>query len=170
MHMSLNRTSPLPRPDQFESGDLVWPKKPRAFVPYRHPLDADQRRAKETWEREKREFLQRCTVGGTHLTTKQLSVLRELEYREFSMRYYGNLTPGAYVPYSSAPRLYIGHVGIVEVASNDQRFVIEAVDDGVVCRSYQDWLSRRAKEIVWLGRLKDVSRTDRARISVEAAK
>jgi hypothetical protein len=156
--------SRLPSPLLFESGDLVWPKRPGRFVPYRQLHDPSLNR--KIWEEEKKEFFR---LTDAHLTKKQLSALRNLNYREFSIRYYGGLNPSEYVPYSSRG-FYIGHVGIIEVTPAGQIFVIEAVREGVVRCNYHQWLARRPKDLVWLGRLRNISASDRAKISVEAKK
>src|SRR6266699_5761246 len=40
---------PLPNPTTFQSGDLVWPKKPGAFVPYKYALNTSTERDAASW-------------------------------------------------------------------------------------------------------------------------
>jgi hypothetical protein len=167
----IDSVPPHPRAEIFESGDFLWPKKPGAFVPYRQRLDLTPKRDQEVWESEKSEFLRRSVAESTYLTQAQLSALRNLDYREFLARYHGDQEPDTPGVYSSSEGLYVGHVGIVDITSSGQIYVIEALDDqGVVRNSYTDWLAGRPGEIVWLGRLRKAGRETRAKISVEAAK
>jgi hypothetical protein len=148
----------------------VWPKKPDSFVPYsQQDTSVDDDRT--IWEREKRAFLDRVAHEGTYLTPDQVDALRALDYREFLARYHGDQQPGVPGLYSSGGGMYVGHVGIVDVAPGGSISIIEALwEKGVVRHSYKDWLAGRQGELVWLGRLRERSATDRAKISAEAAK
>lgn len=162
---------PLPSPETFESGDLVWPKKPGAFVPYSQRPDAPVEQDREIWEREKRTFLDRVAREETYLSPDQIAALRALDYREFLARYHGDQAPGVPGLYSSGGGMYVGHVGIVDITSNGEISIIEALwARGVMRSPYKDWLANRSGEVVWLGRLREKSAADRAKISAEAAK
>jgi hypothetical protein len=164
-------TPPIPRSETFESGDFVWPKKPGAFVPYNQRPNTPLERDREIWQREKRAFLDRIANKGTYLSAEQIADLKALDYHEFLARYHGDQKPGVPGVYSSGGGIYVGHVGIVDVASNGEIFIIEALwERGVVRSTYQNWLASRADEFVWLGRLKDKSEADRVKISGEASK
>ena len=165
------QTPPLPRPDAFNSGDFLWPKKPGVFVPYSQQANIGPERDAEIWEREKQEFLDQARSGQTGLSPEQLQELRGLTYREFLARYEGDQKPGQPGVYSSGGGLYVGHVGIIDINPNGEPEVIEALwGPGVTRRTYKDWLSGRPDEVVWLGRLRDQSKSARASISGEAAK
>jgi hypothetical protein len=167
---SIDSVPPLPRPDMFESGDFVWPKRPGAFVPYKQSHDVTRQTDQEIWEREKVEFLRRSASQGTYLTQDQLSNLRDLDYREFLARYHGDQKPDIPGVYSTAAGLYVGHVGIIDITSNAEINVIEALDDqGVIQQSYTNWLAGRVGQVVWLGRLGKLEKDTRAKISKEAA-
>jgi hypothetical protein len=162
---------PLPRAELFEAGDLVWPKKPGTFVPYSQSADATPDADGRIWEREKAEFLARSERGASQLTNDELRELRSLDYREFVARYHGNQKPGEPGVYSGGGGLYVGHVGIIDMAASGEPFVVEALwDRGVERRSYPDWIAGRPGEAVWLGRLRDRSPNERASVAREAVK
>ncbi len=162
---------PLPKPDMFESGDLLWPKKPGAFVPYSQRAEFDIQRDREIWEREKSEFLDRVAREKTYLSAQQIDALRALDYREFLARYHGDQQPGIPGVYSSGGGIYVGHVGIIDVASSGAIFVVEALwGRGVIRHSYDEWLANRPNEVIWLGRVKGRSNDERASIVEEAKK
>jgi hypothetical protein len=167
---TIDSVPPLPQPAKFESGDFVWPKKPGVFVPYTQTSNFNRRQDQEVWEREKREFLNR-SKKGTYLTQAQLEAIRDLDYREFHARYHADQMPDTLGVYSSGGGLYVGHVGIVEVNPSGNIEIIEALSDrGVVRHSYKEWRAGRVGEIVWLGRLANTPKGDRAQISTEAGK
>lgn len=162
---------PLPRPEIFESGDLIWPKKPGVFVPYSQQsgIEVDQDRL--IWEREKQEFLSRARLQPSIFPPEQLAALEQLEYREFLARYQADQLPNTPGVYSTGGGLYVGHVGIIDITPSRSIFVIEALwGKGVVRHSYDDWLASRLGEVVWLGRLKGRPSDERARIVPVASK
>ena len=66
---------------------------------------------------------------------------------------------------------YVGHVGIIEVDSDKKAWVIEALlgkDKQVVKHTYEDWLKGRPDEVIWLGRLRQISAEQRAKVAEEA--
>ena len=160
----IETTPPLPRPAMFEAGDLLWPKKPGVFVPYSQQIGTGPARDRQIWEQEKQEFLDRAVRGHTSMTSEQIADLRRLDYREFVARYHGDQKPGEPGVYSSGGGLYVGHVAL------GQPVVIEALWDKGVRSSYKDWISGRPDEIVWLGRLRNDSKSERAGICSEAVK
>jgi len=167
----MRRISPpasVPMTRLLESGDFVWPKKPGAFVPYSRRAGSSRAEDRAIWEREKVAFLSDHRSLAPHLSEEQLSTLRRLEYRQFLTIYNGSTTTrdGA----QPSRRFYLGHVGIIEITPDGEVFVIEAIDEGVTRTTYRNWLASRPGEIVWLGRLKGVPKTDRAHISSEATK
>jgi hypothetical protein len=163
------KTPPLPRSELLESGDLVWPKKPGSFIPYSQRVGLDRSKDRAIWENEKEEFLAHSSQPDCHLTTRQISIIRNLDYRSFLVMYQGNRPLATPALYSSADA-HVGHVGIIDVAPAGEIYVIEALDQGVVRDTYQNWLSGRPGEIVWLGRLDRTGKAERAKISMEAAK
>jgi hypothetical protein len=50
-------TLPLPNKANFEAGDLVWPKKPGAYVPYRSGEDSALNQDEDRWNLERNRFL-----------------------------------------------------------------------------------------------------------------
>jgi hypothetical protein len=162
---------PLPRTEVFEAGDLVWPKKPGKFVPYSQSTNATPEIDRRIWEHEKAEFLAKAERGESRLTSEDMRELRSLDYREFVARYHGNQRPGEPGVYSGGSGVYVGHVGIIEMAGSGEPFVIEALwGRGVERQSYRNWIAGRPGEAVWLGRLRDRPAADRASVAREALK
>ena len=167
----IQQAPPLPNPELFNSGDLLWPKKPGSFVPYSQQSDVGPQRDAQIWQSEKQKFLSDASQGRSGLSADQLREIERLDYREFLARYEGDQKPDQPGVYSSGAGLYVGHVAIIDVGTNGDPEVIEALwGSGVVRHSYKSWLAGRPGELVWLGRLRDKSKDDRALISAEASK
>jgi len=163
-------TYPLPDPSQFESGDLVWPKIPGAYVPYRSTgqmsvsIDSDR----NNWERERAAFLSSTSsaqTGGAY------ELLARIDFREFYARYAGDQHPDTPGVYASGRGVYVGHVGIIEIGDDDVPWVIEAVyGRGVIRSRYDQWLAARPDIVVWQGRVRDLDQPSRSSIALEAKK
>jgi hypothetical protein len=160
----------LPRPDMFETGDLLWPRKPGMLVLYNQQLDDDLDKDRKIWEREREEFIRETALGLTSLTERQIAFIKSLSYREFRAQYFANQKldePNLYSSDSSQ----VGHVAIVDVDNSGRPYVIEALwGEGVVAHLYSEWLGVRPNDVVWLGRLKNRSKVDRAAAAEEAKK
>jgi hypothetical protein len=163
---------PRPDPTLFQSGDLVWPKKPGAYVPYNSGNDRSVASDQMVWEREKNEYIQtlKAKPNLDSIETESIRLLSTMTFRDFLAIYEGNQTPGIPGAYSGSG-FYVGHVAIVEIDSNNTPWVIEAVlPQGVRRMTYADWLASRPDQMIWLGRLRDISSGDRAGIPEEAKK
>ena len=160
-----------PNPRDFEFGDMVWPKKPGAFVPYASQLSLDTNEERERWTREKEDFLARVRSGDASGSNVMADQLDRLTYDEFRARYLRDLDPTRIIPFSSGSLIAVGHVGIIEIDASGTPWVIEALlVPGVVRQRYSSWLDARQGEIVWHGRLLDFSKERRATIATEATK
>ncbi|MCK1403876.1 YiiX/YebB-like N1pC/P60 family cysteine hydrolase [Bradyrhizobium sp. 76] len=167
----IQQSPPLPRTELFNSGDFLWPKKPGEFVPYSQQANAGPEHDAAIWQKEKQQFLEQAATESSGLSASQLAQIKDLDYREFLARYEADQRPGTPGVYSSGGGVYVGHVAIVNITSDRKPEVVEAIwGAGVVRHSYESWLAGRQGEVVWLGRLRDRSAEDRARISTEAAK
>jgi hypothetical protein len=160
----------LPDRTTFESGDLLWPKKPGAIVPYHHGLDATGQ--EQRWLKERAEAGERQRRGRAHLSARDLDELQGLSFQDFYDRYVGDKRPGAAAASASGDIVHVGHVGIVDIDEARNQWVVEAVggDRGVARISYDDWIKVRPGEIVWHGRVRDIDAAKRAAIAVEARK
>jgi len=164
---------PLPEKGSFQSGDFVWPKKPGAYVPYRSgassPFDDDR----VLWERERQRFLarERTLPMNQRMPAERLQELRSMDFREFHARYVGGQRPGLPGTYSGGSAVYVGHVGIVDIDPEGIAWIVEALmGKGVVRTKYEDWLRGRPGELVWHGRLRELSPLSRGMIAAEARK
>ncbi len=164
-------TLPLPDPKTLKSGDLVWPKKPGAYVPYLDTSRRDPKEEERRWVADRDRFVTHASTVAPYLSAADIERLRKLSFREFYAQYAGDQIPDTPGVYSSGGGIYVGHVGIIDIDQSSKPWVIEALGNvGVVRHSYEDWLKGRPDEVVWLGRVRDHSETDLARIAIEAKK
>jgi len=162
-------SSQLPDPALFRSGDFVWPKKPRTYVPYISGRPADPAIDEANWLKERNDFIAEVPRKAPYLVPPAIDRMRNLTFGEFYAEYVGGQEPDTPGVYPRGDGLYVGHVGIIEVDSSQTTWVIEALDkQGVVRRTYTDWLAGRPGEIVWLGRVADYPEAERAKIAIEA--
>jgi hypothetical protein len=151
---------------------FLWPKKPGAYVPYnsggRAVAVGDD--AAE-WEAGKQEFLTKISSDHDYFTDADITAIRQLTYREFYARYAGDQQPDMPGVYSAGSGIYVGHVGVVDIDGEGQAWVVEALlGAGVVRTLYDKWLLSRPGQIVWQGRIREISKQDRRKIVVEAMK
>lgn len=162
---------PLPNPQIFQSGDLLWPKKPNAFVPYRAGVPASFLQDSTQWTAERDRFLSSKRARTSGLSEKQLQELRTMDFREFHGRYAADQKAGVPGVFGSGGGIYVGHVAILDVDADGQAWVIEALlATGVIRQPYAKWLAGRPGEVVWHGRLRDLGADARAKIADEARK
>jgi hypothetical protein len=163
---------PLPRPESFESGDFLWPKKPGVYVPYNsgsQRITAEDDAAE--WEAGKQKFLAKLANDPDYFTSADIATIQGLTYREFYARYAGDQQPDMPGVYSAGSGIYVGHVGIVDIDSDGRPWVVEALmGEGVVRTAYDRWLQSRPGQIVWQGRIREISKQDRKKIIIEAMK
>lgn len=166
------RHLPRPNPGLFESGDFVWPKRPGAYVPYNSGSGNSPSKDRDLWLEERDKYLRifSSISRPDPVTQERVEALRSMDYREFIAVYAGDQQPGIPGVYAGGA-LYVGHVAIVEVDSNKTPWVIEALlHNGVVRRTYADWITQRSEDVIWLGRLRQLDARDRAKVALEAKK
>jgi cell wall-associated NlpC family hydrolase len=155
----------IERPDAsaLQNGDLIWPKNPKAIVPYDSGLETRREAVQKQWESERDTFVAqvRRDPASTSQARQLATDLEALSYADFTLRYLADAQKSDIEKYGGIDDiLSVGHVGIVEVTADGQRFVIEAVWGAIkkVQRvPYADWLKGRADSWFWVGRLRDVS-------------
>lgn len=161
---------PPPVPAQLQAGDLIWPKKPQAVVPFNsRPGEAKEGDA-AVWNSEKNLYLEKLRNASNPSPQERESydLLQNMSYAEFQVLYLGGRTPGEPANYSTSLP-YVGHVGIVDIV-NGSPVIIEAVmGQGVRRIAYDDWLRERPGELIWLARLKDVPPEKRSAVAKAAA-
>ena len=169
-----------PNPAAFESGDLVWPKKPGEYVPYASPTDQGTVESDEArWKLEKLSFIRLARAGKLGTTADELAYWKRdemefLDFNSFYHRYSAGASPNDFIAYGGGGILYVGHVAIVDIdPATNQRFVIEAISgkgvgnfaDCVERVLYDDWLRERGDILVWHARLKDYDPSARVAIA-----
>jgi len=162
--------APPPAAELLQAGDLIWPKKPGAFVPYNSRPGSANASDASRWQAEKKAYLNRLqrNTNPSPEEKERYSVLQNMTYKEFAARYLGDRIPGKPDTYGLAG-IEVGHVGIIEIRDG-RPFVVEAMwGPGVQRLSYADWVQKRPGEIFWLGRLKEVPPDKRAAVAERAA-
>jgi hypothetical protein len=154
----------------LQAGDLIWPKKPGAIVPYNsRPGEADESDAVR-WRREKEDYLNqlRRNPDPSPEEKERYAALEKMTYKEFLAYYLGDRIPDQAARFGLG-FIEVGHVGIIEI-TDGRPFVVEAMwGPGVQRLSYADWLQQRPGELFWVGRLKEVSPEKRAAVAEKAA-
>lgn len=159
-----------PEASTLKSGDLLWPKKPGAIIPYHGGIEQSMDDDRRNWLRERDDFLERTKDNTTPEVRGQRARLANTTYNDFRLQYLAGRAPGSISNYSGGDIAAVGHVAIVDV-DNGKPHVVEAlVAPGVVRTSYADWLASRPGEIVWHGRLKRGTDSDRAKVAAESKK
>ncbi len=169
--VNAQRTPSPPAASQLQAGDLIWPKKPDAVVPFNsRPGESGQSDA-DLWRQEKEVYLERLR-SNPHPTSEEserYSTLQPMTYEEFAAQYLDDRIPGEPVAFG-AGGFYVGHVGIVDIIDGKPTIVEAVMGKGVRRISYEEWLGERPGELVWLARLKDVSPQRREAVAKVAAK
>ena len=165
-HSQATESAQLADSKLFKSGDFIWPKKPRVYVPYISGRPANPATDEVNWLRERDRFIADVTSKAPYLSPPAIDRLRRMSFAEFYAEYIGGQEPDTPGVYPRGDGLYVGHVGIIEVDPSGTPWVIEAVDGpGVFRHTYADWLAGRPGEIVWLGRVTGYSDEERVKIS-----
>lgn len=162
-----------PQVASLESGDFIWPKQPSQYVPFNSGSTMAYADEKATWLAERRQFIAavRADPSSTLEDRQFASDLEFMDFSEFLTLYQADLSPGSPREFAGGVSpLYVGHVGIIQIA-NGKVDVVEAVwGKGVQRISYADWLAGRPDAWVWHGRLSGKTRAERSRIAEEAAR
>ncbi|WP_081069360.1 YiiX/YebB-like N1pC/P60 family cysteine hydrolase [Burkholderia diffusa] len=165
------RLIPHPDPALFQSGDFIWPKKPGAYVPYDAGGINDPTGDAAAWRAARDAYVQQLLSrpNPTLLDRQRVETLRDMDFREFIAIYEGAQKPGIPGVYSGGS-FYVGHVAIIDIDPSGEPWVIEALlDSGVVRSTYAKWIANRSDQVVWLGRLTQLDRTQRRSIVLPAA-
>jgi len=162
--------SPFPDPAILQTGDLIWPKKPGAIVPYNSRPGEASTGDRNRWETEKRGYLTELKKkpNPTDEEKRRYSLLQGMTYDQFAGQYLENRQPDAAAPLSTGVGS-VGHVGIIQIQNGIPTVVEAMVGFGVRRLTYADWTKQRPGELVWLARLKDLSPEKRVAIADEAA-
>lgn len=164
-------TPELPDPGTFQSGDLIWPKKPGQVVPYTAEYTSTYEKDKKRWEGERKKFLAaiKKKKNAPPHERKAAQVLETMTFEEFLSMYLGNSGSTGLRPESIDFPVYWGHVGMIFIKDGTP-WVVEAVIPKVRQVPYSTFLSDRAGANVWHGRLMKFSLSDRAKVPQEALK
>ncbi len=166
----------LPDAAGFQTGDLIWPKKKGAILPF---SVGPQAKSPEqlAWEAERDDFLQSAETSGA--SQDVIAAIRKLQYGQFEAVYFEEPNPGApgIQTRGLGGTVSVGHVGIIERDSDGTAYVIEAtpvgpwaaIGQGKVIRTpYAEWIKGHDDHQVWHGRVRDATPEARARIADEA--
>lgn len=175
--MSIAQAQAQPKyspPDEslLEAGDFIFPKKPGVYVPYFDRGGQPSTFAKDEaeWNAEKQKFLATVKEKLPYFSDQDIETIRRLSFAEFYAAYTGSVVSNEPL-LQKGFGLYVGHVGIIDVDQDQKKWVIEAIaDKGVIRQRYEDWLTGRPGEWVWVGRLEAMTPRERELIPREAAK
>ncbi len=150
-----------PPPESIlQTGDLIWPKKPDAVVPFNSTPGAAGEKDEAQWRAEKAEYLAtiRSDPKPSPEDAARYALLQPMEYSEFVARYLGDTNPDEPVPFGgAATHFYVGHVGIIQVRDGVASIIEARMGMGVRRISYRDWLKERPGELVWIGRVSNLT-------------
>ena len=157
-----------PAVENLQAGDLIWPKKPGAIIPYAAP-GTPTAEDQAQWERERDAYLDTLSSSPT-LTDEEkrrLDILRDMSYETFLKIYMDDVSPEEVTPFGGV--VSVGHVAIVRRNAGKPPTIVEALwGIGVREISYEDWKTERAGQIFWHGRLKDIDPKLRSAVAEKA--
>ncbi len=157
---------PLPDPATLLFGDLLWPKRPMAIVPYDSSVETSKQSLKSQWERERDAFVKtaRKAPDASQDLLQLATDFEAISYEEFYLQYNAGLTRMDIERFGAIDDvLTVGHVAIVDIDADGKKWVIEAVLGNakkVQRVPYDKWIEGRAGSWVWVGRLNHVSKVD----------
>jgi uncharacterized protein YycO len=160
----------FPAADILQTGDLIWPKKPGAIVPYNSQPGEAQNSEAARWETEKEKYLAelRKNPTPTDEEKQRYSTLQTMTYGEFVEQYLRGTEAGQSTAFGTG-NFSVGHVGIIQIQDGTPTVVEAMIGSGVRRLTYAEWTKQRPGELVWLARLKDVSAEKRGAVAQIAA-
>jgi uncharacterized protein YycO len=160
----------FPAPNTLQTGDLIWPKKPGAIVPYNSQPGEAQAGEAAQWEGHKQKYLTelRKNPAPTDEEKQRYSALQSMTYEDFVEQYLRGTEAGRSTAFGTG-NFSVGHVGIVQIQDGTPTVVEAMIGFGVRRLTYADWTKERPGELVWLARLKDLSAEKRAAVAQIAA-
>jgi hypothetical protein len=164
----------IPDSRNFQTGDLLWPKKKGTFVPQTRSVGAPQNEERRSWEASRQRALSEPAQAG--ISPEVAEKLKTMRFDEFERLYHTGQTqqPATRGVGPLADTISVGHVGIIEVGANGTAHVVEATPQGpagtagVIRTRYADWLNNYANIQVWHGRVRNLDARLRGR-TLEAA-
>ena len=163
-------SKPFPLASELESGDLLWPKEPGTFIPYRYVGNTEPTADVLEWETSRDAAIAEIRKNLTMENVALLNELKDLTYARFRARYLNGSEPGTLVEYGRGGVAAVGHVAVVLIGSDSVPRVVEAVPPKVIVSTYDQWVAARPKEVVWQGRLRGKSGDERHAVAMEALK
>jgi hypothetical protein len=174
----------------YQSGDFLWPAKPRALIvrslarPDAPPVAAD---VLAEWTRERDAAVAALRASTSPDVRRQADALGKMTYQQFRAQYFEGIDPNASERTrslgTSVGRIAVGHIAIVEIDADGAPWVLEATPTktarqydiaytrfakGVIRTSYDDWIEEHDEYNVWHGRLRGKPADDRAQIATIA--
>jgi len=161
----------FPDSRNFQSGDLLWPKKKGAFVPNTRSVGTPQSEERRAWEASRQRALSEPAQAG--VSPEVAEKIKAMRFDEFERLYH---TESAQSPAGGpatrgvlGDTVSVGHVGIIEVGAHGIAYVVEATPQGpagtagVIRTRYADWLNNYANVQVWHGRVRNLDARLRGR-------
>lgn len=164
---AMTATGLRPDPSAFQPGDLLWPRKPHQYIPYRSQPVGTLKKDKGEWEQEKQRFLARVKNDpqASDYDRALAARLETLSFEKFHERYVGDGGEGELTAQGWVP--YVGHVAMLYF-KDDRPWVVEAIPGQVRTTSYENWIRERGHEYVWHGRVRGLTDDQRLNMIVQA--
>jgi len=162
------RTKP-PLPQDLQSGDLLWPKRPDSEIPYNASSSEAGPSDEALWIDERDRYLASLKAKPSLSTADQerLELLGAMGYRKFLAVYGEGEAPRGPSPYGGL--FGVGHTAIVRVKDAKVTIVEAMWGTGVREVAYADWVNQRRNDWIWHARLADFSAEKRAEVAERAA-
>jgi hypothetical protein len=115
----------FPAANILQTGDLIWPKKAGAIVPYTSQPGEAQKSDASQWETEKQKYLAelRKNPTPTDEETQRYSALQTMTYKDFVEQYLRGTDAGRSAPLGTG-NFSVGHVGIVQIQDGTPTVVV----------------------------------------------
>jgi Permuted papain-like amidase enzyme, YaeF/YiiX, C92 family len=152
-----------PPASTLESGDLLWVKQPGAIVPY--GASTSKTSDEIVWRTERDRYIQAVRAQNvlSDYDRQRYDLLKNMTYKGFLSTYAYDEKPEAAVAFGG--KVGVGHVAIVRCDGTSVSIVEALWGQGVRETSYEMWARERQGQLVWHGRLSNVSAATRVNVA-----
>lgn len=162
------RTKPPP-PQELQSGDLLWPKKPNSVIPYNASSSEAGPSDEALWVEERDRYLAslKAKPASSADDRERRELLTAMSYKKFLAVFGEGEAPRGPSPYGGL--LGVGHTAIVRVKGAKVTIIEALWGIGVREVAYAEWADQRRSDWIWHARLDGISDEKRAEVAERAA-
>lgn len=163
--------APHPDPSTFKPGDILWPARPNAIIPYSRSAGSSAAPEADEWIKAREAFLRETPLPSDPAGMAMRERLSRMTYQEFRAFYLQDNVQDSDMPATrslSIPDISVGHVALIEIDAQGVPWVIEAMPkgsknyqivtdrfpDGIIRNPYSQWIGDHKEYKVWHGRVK----------------